>query len=130
VPGSKANLDHLLIGPTGVFYVDAKRWQGTLRLGRDGRLWHNGRSCAKRLRTIRWEAQQVQRALADLDVRVRPVVVILDAALPAPEFMVDGIMIVQPSSLRRVIRSAQTRYDDTTAAAIAQRARTAFRQAR
>lgn len=129
VPGSKANLDHLLIGPTGVFYVDAKQWKGTLRLGRDGRLWHNGRSCAKRLETVRWEAQQAQDALVDLDVRVRPVVVIFDAALPAREFMVDGIMIVRPSSLRQVIRSAPTVYGDATAAAIAQRARTVFAQA-
>ncbi len=130
VPGSRANLDHLLVGPTGVFYVDAKQWKGTLRLGRDGRLWHNGRSCSKRLSTVRWEAEQAQRALSDLDVQVRPVVVIFDAVLPAPEFIVDGIMIVHPSSLRRVIRSLPTIHSDATAAAIAQRARVVFRQAR
>jgi len=130
VPGSRANLDHLLIGPTGVFYIDAKQWKGAVRRGRDGRLWHNGRSCTKRLGTVRWEAEQAAQALADLDVRVRPLVVIFDATLPEPEFVVDGIMIVQPSSLRRVIRVAPTVYSDAVAAAIAQRARAVFRQAR
>ena len=40
VPGSRANLDHLVIGPGGVFVIDSKQYQGRLQLGRSGRLWH------------------------------------------------------------------------------------------
>jgi Nuclease-related domain len=30
VPGSPANVDHLVIGPTGLFVVDSKQWTGAL----------------------------------------------------------------------------------------------------
>jgi hypothetical protein len=36
VPGSPANVDHLVIGPTGVFVIDSKRWRGRVRQGADG----------------------------------------------------------------------------------------------
>ena len=39
-PGSTtgANVDHLAIGPGGVFVIDSKHWSGTIQV-RDGRLW-------------------------------------------------------------------------------------------
>src|SRR5215207_8064838 len=40
VPGSRANLDHLAIGPGGVFVVDSKQYRGRLQLDPSGRLWH------------------------------------------------------------------------------------------
>ena len=30
VPGSQANVDHLVIGPTGVFVIDSKQWTGSV----------------------------------------------------------------------------------------------------
>jgi Nuclease-related domain len=40
VPGSQANLDHLVIGPAGVFVIDSKHYRGRLQLDSSGRLWH------------------------------------------------------------------------------------------
>jgi Nuclease-related domain len=40
VPGSRANLDHLAIGPGGVFVIDSKQYRGRLQLDRSGRLWY------------------------------------------------------------------------------------------
>jgi hypothetical protein len=40
VPGSRANLDHLVIGPGGVFVIDSKHYRGRLQLDGSGRLWH------------------------------------------------------------------------------------------
>ena len=40
IPGSQANLDHLVIGPGGVFVIDSKQYRGRLRLDSSGRLWH------------------------------------------------------------------------------------------
>ena len=34
VPGSRANVDHLVIGPTGLFAVDAKNYSGKLTLSK------------------------------------------------------------------------------------------------
>jgi hypothetical protein len=40
VPGSRANIDHLAIGPGGVFVVDSKLYTGRLHLAPGGSLWH------------------------------------------------------------------------------------------
>ena len=37
VPGSPANLDHLVIGPGGVFVVDSKQYRGRIQLDPSGR---------------------------------------------------------------------------------------------
>jgi Nuclease-related domain len=59
VPGSRANGDHLLIGPPGVFLVDSKAWHGTITLAGDGSAWHNGHPLDQTLATVRPEAQQL-----------------------------------------------------------------------
>jgi hypothetical protein len=40
IPGSQANLDHVVIGPGGVFVIDSKQYRGRLQLDPSGRLWH------------------------------------------------------------------------------------------
>src|ERR671911_1457260 len=40
VPGSRANLDHLVIGLGGVFVIDSKQYRGRLQLDPSGQLWH------------------------------------------------------------------------------------------
>jgi hypothetical protein len=52
VPGSRANLDHLVIGPGGVFVVDSKRYRGRLQLDPSGQLWHGRYSLTAVLRTV------------------------------------------------------------------------------
>jgi Nuclease-related domain len=44
IPGSRANIDHLVIGPGGVVVIDSKQYRGRLRLDSHGFLWH-GRTC-------------------------------------------------------------------------------------
>lgn len=42
-PGrQRANIDHVVVGPPGVFVIDAKNWTGSVDV-RDQSLWHNGR---------------------------------------------------------------------------------------
>jgi Nuclease-related domain len=41
MPGSRANIDHLLLGPTGVFVIDSKQYSGRIQQTPDGRVWHN-----------------------------------------------------------------------------------------
>jgi nuclease-like protein len=63
VPGTGANVDHLVIGPTGVFVIDSKQWTGSVHQGADGLVWHNHYRLDRTLETVRWEAQQVSRLL-------------------------------------------------------------------
>jgi hypothetical protein len=63
VPGSAANVDHLVIGPTGVFVIDSKQWTGSVQQSVDGLAWHNHYPLDRTLDTVRWEAQAVGRLL-------------------------------------------------------------------
>jgi hypothetical protein len=64
VPGSDANVDHLVIGPTGLFVIDSKRWTGHVQQGSDGLAWYNHYRLDRTLETVRWEAQVVGRLLS------------------------------------------------------------------
>jgi hypothetical protein len=54
VPGSPANVDHLVIGPSGVFMIDSKQWSGSVHQDADGLAWHNHYRLDRTLETIRW----------------------------------------------------------------------------
>jgi hypothetical protein len=63
IPGSPANADHLVIGPSGVFVIDSKQWGGSVRQGSDGLGWHHHYRLARTLETVRWEANTMSRIL-------------------------------------------------------------------
>jgi hypothetical protein len=63
VPGSPANVDHLVIGPSGVFVIDSKQWIGNVHQGNDGLVWHNHYRLDRTLQTVRWEADTISRML-------------------------------------------------------------------
>jgi hypothetical protein len=63
IPGSPANVDHLVIGPSGVFVIDSKQWTGSVHQGSDGLVWHNHYRLDRTLETVRWEAATVSRVL-------------------------------------------------------------------
>ena len=72
VPGSRANLDHLVIGPGGVFVIDSKQYRGRLQLDPSGRLWHGRYPLAPTLRAVSFEADQAAQVLPDPGVAVVP----------------------------------------------------------
>ncbi len=80
VPGSKANVDHLVIGPTGVWLIDSKAYQGELRYG-DGTLWRGRFPMRKESETVEWMATAVSR---HLDADVRPVLCFTHTEPPVP----------------------------------------------
>ena len=63
VPGSDANVDHLVIGPSGVFVIDSKQWTGHVHQGADGLAWNNHYPLDRTLQTVRWEAEAVGHLL-------------------------------------------------------------------
>jgi hypothetical protein len=40
IPGSKGNIDHIVVAPAGLFVVDTKRYQGRVELKRKGSIFH------------------------------------------------------------------------------------------
>jgi hypothetical protein len=64
IPDSRANADHLAIGPAGVFLIDSKNWRGHLVFAPDGTLWHGSYPLTATLATIGFEARAITGALA------------------------------------------------------------------
>jgi hypothetical protein len=116
VPGSRANVDQLVIGRTGVFLVDAKNYSGHLTLSK-GTLWHGRHPMGKLLATTRWEAERVSDALlspgAPPATRVRPVMCVLGAEMPRTRFDLDGVLLVSGGvRLVKEIGSGRTRLSE------------------
>ena len=63
VPGADANVDHLVIGPTGLFVIDSKQWTGSVNQSADGLAWHNNYRLDRTLEMVCWEAETVGRLL-------------------------------------------------------------------
>jgi hypothetical protein len=94
VPGSAANIDHLAIGPGGVFVIDSKQYRGRLQLDAVGKLWHGRHPLAPALRAVSWEADQAARVLPDPGVAVVPIVVVHGAQVPWGKVVTDGVPVV------------------------------------
>jgi hypothetical protein len=63
IPNSPANVDHLMIGPSGVFVINSKQWTGSVHQSSDGLAWHNHYRLDRTLETVHWEAETVGRLL-------------------------------------------------------------------
>jgi hypothetical protein len=91
IPGSRANADHLAIGPTGVFLVDSKHYRGRLTLTPEGSLWYGHHPLAGVLATVRWEAAVLSQALG---TAVTPMLCVHGAQLPWGELMAGGVPVL------------------------------------
>lgn len=109
VPMSRANIDHIVVGPTGVFVVETKNVAGDFRV-RGDEVRIGGRRVAlvdevRREVDATWNA--VAPVLAPKGLHVIPVVCAHRSDLPFFRHSVAGIRIVSGRGLARYIR-AQT----------------------
>ncbi|WP_375482442.1 nuclease-related domain-containing protein [uncultured Jatrophihabitans sp.] len=94
VPRSRANIDHIVIGPSGVFVVDTKRYAGAkVALRRSGgflspyreQLMVRGRDQTKMVEAMEWQLSAVRTALSGspfADVPISAVLCFVDGELP------------------------------------------------
>jgi hypothetical protein len=127
VPGSRANLDHLVIGPGGVFVIDSKQYRGRLQLDPTGRLWHGRYPLAPTLRAVSFEADQAALILTDPDVVVVPIVAVHGAQVPWGKVVMDGVPVVSARRLPSMLRSLPAVLGPQRVAAVADQARVRFR---
>ena len=116
IPGTKGNIDHLAVGPGGVYIVDAKRYEGKVErpdLGSffrpDVRLYVNNRDRTKVVKGMTWQMEAVRKALdadAHADVPLRAVLCFVDAewSLFAKPIVLDGVTILWPKALHELVR--------------------------
>jgi hypothetical protein len=105
IPGSQANLDHLVIGPGGVFVIDSKQYRGRLQLDGAGRLWHGRYPLALALRAVDFEADRAARVLVDPDVVVVPIVAVHGAQVPWDKVVTNGVPVVTARRLPSMLRA-------------------------
>ncbi len=87
IPNSQEQIDHLVVGPAGVFAIDSEDWDRRMpvRTSSHRELWHGPRSMKDRLKHARWEAQQASELLsAELGspVTVRPTMAVYGPKIP------------------------------------------------
>jgi nuclease-like protein len=105
VPGSRANLDHLVIGPGGVFVIDSKHYRGRLHLDPSGRLWHGRFPLAPALRAVSFEADQAAQALPDPGMAVVPIMAVHSPQVPWGKVVIDGVPVVSAVRLPSMLRA-------------------------
>lgn len=124
IPGTRANIDHIVITPAGVWVIDSKRYKGkrpTLRVEgglirpRRESLRIGGRDGTHLVDGVSTQVERVRAAIADPAVTVTGALCFLEADWPfiGGDFTVDGIDVVWPRLLVKRITAAAV-----TAAAI------------
>jgi hypothetical protein len=129
VPGSRANIDHLVIGPGGVFVIDSKQYRGRLQLDGSGRLWHGRYPLASTLRAVSFEADQAAQVLPDPGVVVLPVVAVHGAQVPWGKVVTDGVPVVPARRLPSLLRELPEVLGPERVAWLADQARVRFHAA-
>lgn len=112
VPGSKANIDHIAVGPTGVYVIDAKKYSGKLEtrdvgglFRTDQRLFIAGRDRTKLVLAMEWQVAAVAKVVGD----ATPVHAILCSVstdwsmLTIRPPVVRGVTVAWPKAMRKIV---------------------------
>ena len=114
IPGSRANIDHIAIGPPGVFVIESKDYSGQVSLG--------GNEIRVNGRRVGWVDQVRRQADAVLAVLpageeasptpVTPIICVHRASLPWIRSSAGGVRVVSGSGLEKRLREAPAVLDD------------------
>ena len=129
LPRSQANIDHLVIGPGGVFTIDSKQYRGRLQLDPSGRLWHGRYPLAPSLQAVSFEADQAAQVLPDPGVAVVPIVAVHGAQVPWGKVVTDGVPLVTARRLPSLLGGLPPMLGPERVANLADQARVRFRAA-
>jgi Nuclease-related domain len=127
IPDSRANADHLIIGPAGVFLADSKNWRGHLAFAPDGTLWHGSYPLTATLATIGFEAAAIAGALAVPGLAVEPLLVVHGSTIPWGEQYLGGVAVLPARRLVATLLALPPLLTDEQVTQLAQRAVTRLR---
>jgi hypothetical protein len=108
IPGSMEVIDHLVIGPTGVYAIDSEKWDKKVPIRtRNGKqLWHGPESKKPRLEHARWEAGQASERLSAAlgrDIQVRPAMAIYGPRIPWDIATIREVDVFNGDRLRKYL---------------------------
>jgi hypothetical protein len=116
VPGTRGNIDHILIGPAGVFVVDAKRYAGLIEVrdvgglfSSDPRLFVGRRDCSSLAANMAWQIDAVRHVIEPLQMEpnppIVPVLCFVDGEWPLlfPPSSFNGVRLEGKGSIRKLV---------------------------
>ena len=109
IPGTDQVIDHLVVGPAGIYAVDSEIWDRRLpvRATRGGKLFHGPRDQAARLDHARREAGQAARLIGTAlgqPISARPAMVIYGPTVPWIVVRISGVDVFCGRRLRKYLR--------------------------
>jgi hypothetical protein len=109
IPGSEEQIDHLVVGPAGVFAIDSEAWDKRLavRTRNARQLWHGPFSMKDRLEHAHWEAQRAADMLSDATgkpVAVRPAMAVYGPKIPWDVATIREVDVFSGPRLRKYLR--------------------------
>jgi hypothetical protein len=109
IPNSREYIDHLVVGPTGVYAIDSEKWNPKLpiRTWNGKKLYHGPESQKVRLEHAVWEASQASEILSGtlgFDITVRPALAIYGPKIPWDITTIRDVDVFTGSALRKYLR--------------------------
>ncbi len=104
VGAGKGDIDHLVVGPTGVWVIDSKNDAGEFTAG-NGTLWKGKYPISQKVESVEAQARYARFALG---VDANPVLCFVQAKLPRPAQMVGRVRVVELDALAQHIMAGQT----------------------
>jgi hypothetical protein len=109
IPQSEEQIDHLVVGPAGVFAIDSEHWDKRLavRTKNARQLWHGPFSMKERLEHARWESQRAAEMLSGAvgsPVTVRPAMAVYGPRIPWDVVTIRDVDVFSGPRLRKYLR--------------------------
>jgi hypothetical protein len=109
IPESEDQIDHLVVGPAGVFAIDSEAWNKHLpvRTRNARQLWHGPFSMKDRLEHAQWEAQRAADLLSaetGKPVSVRPAMAVYGPRIPWDVATIREVDVFSGPRLRKYLR--------------------------
>ena len=109
IPESQDQIDHLVVGPAGVFAIDSEDWDKRLavRTKSGKQLWHGPFSKKDRLQHAQWEAQRAGDLLSGAigkPVIVRPAMAVYGPRIPWDVATIRDVDVFSGPRLRKYLR--------------------------
>jgi Nuclease-related domain len=109
IPDSDDQIDHLLIGPAGVYAIDSEAWDRRVpvRTSSHRQLWHGSANMKDRLEHSLWESERAAELLSDTlgsPVSVRSAMAVYGPKIPWDVATIRDVDVLSGPRLRKYLK--------------------------